>query len=336
MESIRSNLDLSLIEQPETPDDISLGIISNIGTEDDVTTSDHSPQINRAAELQELWQTESGQIWQLGDHLLLIGDSTSKDDTAPLLEVMNKMPCQLCFTSPPYWVGKSYEAETSITEVRDFISRSAAIISLFITSDGGRIVLNTSTARATAIDPRVPVETIFTLAWWQDALRSHDWLMRHCRLWVKSGQLAAPSVSPNADLIDQHWETISTFLPTFYNKAGLRRGQQRVNMPWAQQGVWDDIRGESNEAVHGAAFPLELPLRYLALYSVEGESVFEPFCGTGTTLIACEMTHRQCYAIERDPSYVALTIQRWTDLTKESPRLVMSKEAVHASNSHAS
>jgi DNA modification methylase len=227
---------------------------------------------------------------------------------------------QLCFTSPPYWVGKSYETQTSLQEIKDFVRNIAKSCVLAVTQDGGRIVINTSTAMARAINPKADVETLFALAWWQDSLREESWLMRHCRLWVKRGQLAAPRVSAKADVIDQHWETVAEFLPTFYCPDGLRRGQEKIGVKWAQQGVWDDIHGEANMKLHGAAFPVELPKRYIKLYTTENERLFEPFNGTGTTIIACEQLGRKCRAIEISPGYVAVAIQRWADATGKDPK----------------
>ncbi len=251
-------------------------------------------------------------LYLLGDHRLLCGDSTKPES---LNRLMAGQKAQLCFTSPPYWVGKAYETQTSLDEILEFIRQITATIVQAVTKDGGRIVINTSTAMATAINPKADAETLFALAWWQDALRDHAWLMRHCRLWVKRGQLAAPRVAARSDVVDQHWEKVATFLPTFYNPEGLRRGQQKIGMTWAQQGVWDDIHGAANMEEHGAAFPVELPLRYIQLYSVEAETLFEPFCGTGTTIIAAEQLGRKCFALEMDPRNVDISVQRWENFT---------------------
>ncbi len=260
-----------------------------------------------------------GDLYLMGEHRLLCGDSTKLDS---LTRLMEGQKAQLCFTSPPYWVGKAYETQTSLDEIQEFIRQITATIVHAVTKDGGRVVINTSTAMATAINPKADAETLFALAWWQDALREHSWLMRHCRLWVKRGQLAAPRVAARSDVVDQHWEKVATFLPTFYNPEGLRRGQQKIGMTWAQQGVWDDIHGAANMEEHGAAFPVELPLRYIQLYSVEAESIFEPFCGTGTTIIAAEQLGRRCYALEMDPRNVDISVQRWEDFTGRKAKRV--------------
>lgn len=256
--------------------------------------------------------TRRGDIWQLGAHRLICGDSTSLADVERL---MAGERVQLCFTSPPYWVGKSYETQTTLEAVLEFVQAICTTIAAVVDRDGGRIVINTGTAMATAIDKSADAERLFALTWWQDALRARGWLMRHCRLWVKRGQLAAPMVSRKTDVVDQHWETVATFLPTFYCPKGKHRGQRKVDVRWAQQGVWDDLHGEANMDQHGAAFPVELPVRYMRLYSIAAESIFEPFSGTGTTIIAAEQLVRRCYAVELDPGWCDVAVERWQNHT---------------------
>lgn len=265
--------------------------------------------------------TQPGDLWVMGDHALLCGDSTSTEDVERL---MFGERAQLCFTSPPYWVGKEYEKQTTLSEVKSFIVNVAKQIAAVVKVDGGRVCLNTSTANARAIDEEADIETLFSLAWWQDAFRQHNWLMRHCRIWVKKGQLVVPRVSAKSDTVDQHWETVATFLPTFYNPEGLKRGQEKIGMKWAQQGIWNDVQGSANMKEHGAAFPVELPTRYIKLYSVAGELIFEPFCGTGTTIIACEQLSRRCFAMELDPGYCDVAVKRWENFTGQKAELAVA------------
>jgi len=276
-------------------------------------------QMDRAAELQEVWQVERGQLWQCGKHLILCGDSTKMEDMA---RVMEGEKGQLLFTSPPYWIGKSYEYQTTLDEVKEFIDKCASVMAQSITKDGGRIVINTSTASAKAINPKADPETLFSLAWWQESLREHGWLMRHCRVWLKHGDMAAPRVAARSDVIDQHWELIPEFLPTFYNPDGLRRGQEKIGTKWAQLGIWNDIPGErSAGGIHIAAFPVKLPERYIRLYSKTDEIIVEPFLGSGTTMVAAERLKRICRALEIHPPYISVSLQRMADMGLE-PKLL--------------
>jgi DNA modification methylase len=72
---------------------------------------------------------------------------------------------------------------------------------------------------------------------------------------------------------------------------------------------------------HGNQKPLECMERPIRNNSKSGEIVIDPFLGSGTTLIACENLSRQCRGVEIEPKYVAVTLQRWADLTGEQPQL---------------
>ena len=77
-------------------------------------------------------------------------------------------------------------------------------------------------------------------------------------------------------------------------------------------------------------FPVELPVRCIKMHSDPGDEVIEPFNGSGTTLIACENLKRQCRAIEIDPKYVAVTLERFYQHTGIMPVLIDGKKSVRA------
>ena len=75
-------------------------------------------------------------------------------------------------------------------------------------------------------------------------------------------------------------------------------------------------------SLHPATFPVSLPSEYIQAMSDKGDIVIEPFCGSGTTLIACEQTGRNCYGMELEPKYVDVIIDRWEQLTGEKAVLL--------------
>jgi DNA modification methylase len=84
-----------------------------------------------------------------------------------------------------------------------------------------------------------------------------------------------------------------------------------------------DPRGKNENADnHRAVMPSELPMWTLKTLCPKAQSVVEPFCGTGTTIIVCEQLGRKCRAIEISPAYVAVALQRWADATGKTPKLV--------------
>lgn len=306
---------------------------------------DPGEQTDQLVELREKWQTENGQLWKVGKHLLWCGDST--DSLAVLhafgyLEHVNVFPeTALTFTSPPYWVGKDYEKQKSVEEIEEFIAQISQTIHSMMRVDESRIVINTGTGYTTSFDKRKKRQVLLLIDKWANALYPLGWNLRYVRHWLKEGQIAA--LSPKNDLIDQHCEFIGAFendegksmeftdtlnerdvqlLEVFYNRDGKQRGHEKTNQKWALRSYWDDVKGTAGANGHVAAFPLEIPARNILLYTKPDEIVFEPFCGSGTTLVACEMLNRVCLAVEIDPAYVAATLERWHLMTGETPEKV--------------
>ena len=328
-----------------TVDDLFIGfteaeIRDLLGERGDGMMVDPGPQSekeNQLGKLREKWKTEPGQTWQLGRHILVCADTT----TLNVESLGWKGIATLTFTSPPYWVGKDYEREKSEAEIDQFIERTAAVMSAVTRVDESRIVINTGTGFTTSFEKRKKRQVLLLIDKWMNALFPLGWNLRHIRHWLKEGQLA--SVSPKTDLIDQHSEFIGAFehddgqpmdftdtlnerdvqmLETYYNRAGKNRGQERTKQKWALRSYWDDVKGTASANSHVAAFPLEIPARHILLYTQPDEIVFEPFGGSGTTLIACEILNRVCRAGEIDPGYVAATLERWHLMTGEMPQRI--------------
>jgi DNA modification methylase len=81
-------------------------------------------------------------------------------------------------------------------------------------------------------------------------------------------------------------------------------------------------RGKEYAGVHAAVFPVDLPEHFVETFSNPGEVVYEPFCGTGTTMLACERLGRECRAVELSPVYVACTLER---MHKAYPEMIIEQ-----------
>jgi len=95
---------------------------------------------------------------------------------------------------------------------------------------------------------------------------------------------------------------------------------------WGLYGVWEFNTVHERLGGHAAAYPVELPARYIKIHSYEGDTVLDPFGGTGTTLIACEQLNRTCYMMELDPHYVDVIVDRWEKLTGKKAVLLNDGE----------
>lgn len=74
--------------------------------------------------------------------------------------------------------------------------------------------------------------------------------------------------------------------------------------------------------VHAATFPIDLPQHFIETFTNGGDMIYEPFNGTGTTILACERLGRRCRAVEISPAYVAVALERWAQATGGTPELV--------------
>src|SRR4029077_14969264 len=87
-----------------------------------------------------------------------------------------------------------------------------------------------------------------------------------------------------------------------------------------QTTIWA-IPHRKSETGHGTQKPVELMKRPMENNSSPGQAVYEPFCGSGTSIIAAEITGRICHAIELDPAYVDVAVERWQAFTGEAAKL---------------
>lgn len=274
-----------------------------------------------------IWHTEPGQIWQMGDSRLIIGDCS---DANVLSALFGEYKANLLVTSPPYWVGKVYESQKSEEEISEFIDACCDAWVGYVSPSFGRIVINTGTCAIHKVETNRPVEVLPLIDWWAASLKASGWLLRHMRLWTKSSEMAAASVSPKTDAVSSGgYEYILTFhtddfehMAVFWEPEGAQRGQNQVREPWAQLQVWSDIPGERSAGGHVAAFPVELPSRYIRMYTKPDEVVFDPFSGSGTTILACQQLGRIGFAAELDPNYAGMSLSRFQDETGITPTLI--------------
>ena len=90
--------------------------------------------------------------------------------------------------------------------------------------------------------------------------------------------------------------------------------------------VWEisAVKNQMETIGHPAVCPLEIPYRSMQAYSGGGSRIFEPFGGSGTTLIAAEKASRKAYLMERNPAYCDVIVNRWENLTGEKAVLISS------------
>ena len=249
--------------------------------------------------------TQLGDLWILGEHRLLCGDSTKREDVE---RVMGGARVHLCFTSPPYGVGKG-------AKIRDkYVKGAATRKSLYDVTDDDHeswpglmagwfdvarpvcdsVVCN---LQMLAGNKRALIEFIHT----------HRADFVDVIVWDKSS--AAPQMQKN--VLSNCFEFCFVFggngsraIP-FGNWHGTLQNVVRI-----------DPRGlKDPEVNHFATMPVELPTWVLGKLMPLAKTVFDPFLGSGTTLIAAEQLGRKCYGMEISPAYCDVIVKRWENLT---------------------
>jgi DNA modification methylase len=86
--------------------------------------------------------------------------------------------------------------------------------------------------------------------------------------------------------------------------------------------VWDINKPQKSETGHSTQKPIECMSRPILNNRKIGQSIYEPFSGSGTTIIAAEETGKICYAVELNPAYVDVAVARWEKLTGNKAKLI--------------
>ena len=279
----------------------------------DPETVDAEPQIDRAAELNKKWQVKPGDLWRVGEHRLLCGDSTKREDVE---RVMENQKGQMAMTSPPYGVGKSYETKGIgpwFDTIRPVIKNVCQQVSIVCWQMGDLYPTGTQ-----FIEPTL---TYSVSMFGENGMRPL-WI----RVWEKQGinyGIGAYHLVTNKPA--QQYEYIATFADDTEeidqtdhewivgfatgNYKFTKRLSAADKKSWGYAGVWK-IKTVSKNDVHVAMYPLELPTRCIKMHSDKSDLVLEPFCGSGTTMVACENLQRKCRGIEISPDYCAVILER--------------------------
>ena len=274
-------------------DDMDLGEIlaeAERGSEGD---ADAEPQIDRAEELNQTWGVKAGDLWMIGNHRLVCGDSTKAADVARLLG--DRKPV-LMVTDPPY--GVEYDADWRTTA-----------------RNGDGSLLSTGAGRAKG---KVPNDdrADWAEAWklfsgdvayvYHADVRSHEvaisliasgFGVRALIVWAKS----------NFAIGRGHYH--HKHEPCWYvvreGKTGHWIGDH------SQTTLWEIDKPQKSETGHSTQKPVECMARPMRNH--DAPEVYDPFLGSGTTMVAAQNLGRKCYGLEISPAYCSVILQRMKD-----------------------
>ena len=260
--------------------------------------------------------TVEGDVWVLGGHRLMCGDSTSIDAVEKL---MDGAKADMVFTDPPY--GMSYGGGRARGDNVKF-KRGGGIKShgMILGDDfqGDELIGMIRDAVGSAISVCKSGAAKYvcfpwrTYAEFEDALDQIGMKVSACIVWdKKSIGLGNANYRPQHEFI-------------FYSKGDSWHGDK------SQSDVWYNSRGATGEYVHPTQKPVELVEKAINNSSKGQDIVIDVFGGSGSTLIACEKTARDCRMMELDPKYCDVIIQRWQEFTGKTASLEATGEPFKA------
>jgi len=224
--------------------------------------------------------TKPGDLWLLGEHRLLCGDSTKTEDVQRL---MNGAKADAVVTDPPYGIGFTYDKHND--DRNAWFELMNTVVPML---------------RSMARFVVMPSCGIDRIGWWY-ANHAPDWMM----CWYKGSPGHLSKVGFN------DWE------------AHLVWGKP----PKQMHDYWQTKCGFDVDG-HPCPKPVEYSAWLVERAAESGGYIYEPFCGSGTTLIASEQLGRKCYGIELSPAYCDVIVKRWETLTgKKAERAAQTAKA---------
>jgi DNA modification methylase/ribosomal protein L12E/L44/L45/RPP1/RPP2 len=282
--------------------------------------ADAEPDTDRAAELNKIWQVETGQVWQIGPHRLMCGNSCSAESVSLLLD--QNQP-RILFTSPPYDQQREYRDTSGV--VKDWQGLMRGVFAAPVLADDVQIFVNLGLIHREC-------EVVPYFDEWIQWMRAQGWLRFGWYVWDQGFGLPGDwngRLAPSHEFVF-HFTRKPTkalkFLPKKEENIKAR-GKGNSTMRGADGKCRDfsspeasaqpNKLGDSVVRVnrmpgghgieHPAIFPPQFPSFFLQ--SWEG-ACYDPFLGSGTTMLAAQNLHRICYGMEISPDYCAVILDR--------------------------
>jgi DNA modification methylase len=268
---------------------------------------DPGPEIDRAEELLAKWQVKPGDLWRIGGHRLLCGDSTKPEDVA---RVMGGERFALIVTDPPY--GVDFKRGQFITDPKRIGKGAPASIDGDHRKDEEQRAFIAASFAAWRPHADGPASVYMFAASLKEGCFSYFGMM-DAGIHVQSQLIWNKNVHALGQA-DYHWK----HEPCWY-------GWYEADGPHRWYGERDKFTVLDCARVPATLHPNEKPSAlvedFLENSSLRGDIVAEPFGGSGTTLAACEAKGRLCRAVEIDPKFVAVILERLAGMGLEPERV---------------
>jgi DNA modification methylase len=277
----------------------SIGDVADAGQEKGEEPDENGDEIELADQLQAKWQTAPGQLWILGEHRVLCGDSTQSEDVDQL---MQGKTARMCFTDPPWNVAigtdelQEYRQrkpmENDNLKPDEFAQFLAAVGEMLHDHVSGDVYCVMGGSEWPTLDAGLRKAGLH----WSASI-----------IWVKD------------QFVMGHGKYHRRYEPIWYGWNGKNPSSFEGGRD--QDDVWEYPRPKKSPE-HPTMKPVALVERAVRNSSQVGDLVLDLFGGSGTTLMACHRTQRVARVIEKDPRYVAVHLERWAKVTGSKPVLL--------------
>lgn len=282
-----------------------------IGGQDDQRDIDAEPKVDEAKQLCQKWGVLPGQIWALGPHRVMCGDSTDMDSVEKLFSTLS-VDTRIIVTDPPYGVNYDASWRNAAMPAKNDPHRW---------KDGkGRPV-----GKVTNDDN----------AQWAEAFRVKSADVIYIWHADRNSVDAFTSVVDAGFLVKQQIILVKNQLVIgrshyhYQHEPCLYAVRKGAKANWIggrkQTTIWEIDKPRKSDTGHSTQKPVECMARPIRNH--ESDGVYDPFLGSGTTLIACEQLNRVCFGMEIYPGYVAVTLERYLDATGKKPEMVSGPTA---------
>lgn len=292
-----NKLEAILAELKEADIDINITGFSNDEVDDilkDIIGSNEDDfDLEEALDEIEEPTTKVGDIWRLGKHRLLCGDSTQKED---VMRLMNNQEADMLLTDPPYNVdyeGTAGKIENDNMNETEFYN---LLIDAFIN------MYSVAKAGAPIYVFHADIEGLN----FRNAFKNAGFKLAQCLVWVKNTFVMGRQ--------DYQWK----HEPILY---GWKEGKAHYFIDSRSQNTVLEFDKPTRNAEHPTMKPIDLLVYLIKNSSKENNLIVDLFGGSGSSLIAAEQSNRICYTMELDPRYCDVIIKRWETLTGQKAEL---------------
>lgn len=278
---------------------------------DDVDMAEDDFELDKAIKETPIAKVKSGEIYELGKHRLLVGDSTDEDQVKKL---MQDDLADIVWMDPPYNIswdygGKyngSYKDNKSEEEYSEFISKSMETAKKFAKPDSHFFYWS---------DPN-------SIGLTQSLYDKHGIKKRRVCLWIKSNQNCTPKIAWNRLYEPCTYGTVNEpyLNPNFRNaneilNQEVTTGNQVLDELQDMIDLWLVKRDNTQSYLHPTQKPVTLNEKPFKRCSAPGHIIFSGFAGSGSDLIACEQLNRVWRGVEKDLVFATIIIDRWEKFT---------------------